>query len=149
MEAKKVKTLSLFLSLAQGQTCYKIVITKQQVNFQEWNQVEMTSNNSNDRLDRIEALLEQIGQRVDSNAKSIQALSDERKENERQLQRDRAHLYQEMANLSSSMANLSNAQADFYRRMNEMDERQETLSRRQGDIVEILKLLQQPEKEEE
>jgi chromosome segregation ATPase len=121
----------------------------------------MTSNNSNDRLDRIEALLEQIGQRVDSNAKSIQALSDERKENERQLQRDRAHLYQEMANLSSSMANLSssmanlsssmanlnNAQADFYRRLEQMDERQETLSRRQGDIVEILKLLQQREEE--
>lgn len=91
-----------------------------------------SSSNGGDRLDRIEALIEQIGQKVDSNARSIQALSEDRRESER----DRARFYQEMANLSASMANLSNAQADFYRRM-------EDFSRRQGDIVEILKLLRQ------
>ena len=79
----------------------------------------------NERLDRIEKL-------VESNAKSIQALSEERMEGER----DRARLYQEMANLSASIAHLSNAQADFYRRM-------EDFSRRQGEIVEILKLLRE------
>lgn len=101
------------------------------------------TNNSEDRLSRIEKLIE-------SNAKSIEALSEDRRESERDKPKawcyaHRARFYQEMANLSNSMANLStsianlsNAQADFYRRM-------ENFSRRQGDIVEILKLLQQRE----
>ena len=42
------------------------------------------------RLDRIEALVEKIGQRVDSNARAIEALS----VNTAEYQRDRVQLYQ-------------------------------------------------------
>jgi hypothetical protein len=81
----------------------------------------------NSRLDRIEALLETIAKRTDSNAKSIEALSSERFDAERRLDRDRARLYQ-------SMADLASAQASFYTRLEEND-------RRQNEMVQILKLL--------
>jgi hypothetical protein len=87
------------------------------------------TNPDSSRLDRIEALLEAIAKRTDSNAKSIEALSSERFETERRLDRDRARLYQ-------SMADLANAQASFYTRLEEND-------RRQNEMVEILKLLTQ------
>ncbi|MGV2829307.1 hypothetical protein [Myxosarcina sp. GI1(2024)] len=105
----------------------------------------MTSNNSSNRLDRIEALLESIAQRLEetravayANGKSIEAFSNERKQVERELNRDRARLYQTMADLAS-------AQAGFYGRLAEVDQRQDELSRRQGEIVEILqRITQQP-----
>jgi hypothetical protein len=88
----------------------------------------MTSSDPS-RLDRIEALLEAIAKRTDSNAKSIEALSLDRFESERRLDRDRARLYQ-------SMADLASAQASFYTRLEEND-------RRQNEMVQILKLLTQ------
>ena len=116
------------------------------------------SNNDNNRLDRIESLLESIAVRVesiaaqqekfsqnleksnkkiDSNARAIEALTEERRANEQASNRDRSRLYQ-------AMAELSTAQANFYGRLEEVDQRQDQLSRRQGEIVQILKLLTQP-----
>jgi hypothetical protein len=96
----------------------------------------MTSNSS-DRLDRIEAL-------VESNAKSIQALSDQAAED----RRARVRMYEAMADLASAQsglasaqAALSSAQSAFYRRLDAQDELISTLSRRQGEIVQILKVL--------
>ena len=109
----------------------------------------MTQSNE-DRLERIEQILERIGERIDSlvevgekvdkridsNAKAIESLTNERKLVEEKLDRDRARLYQ-------SMADLASAQAGFYSRLSEVDKRQDALSRRPGEIVQILKLLTQ------
>ena len=55
--------------------------------------------------------------------------------------RDRARLYQAMADLATNQASLAQAQAGYYSRLEEVDKRQDELSRRQREIVEILKLL--------
>ena len=89
----------------------------------------MTNSDPN-RLDRIEALVEKIGQRVDSNARAIEALSN----NAAEYQKDRGRLYRLMEDLTQS-------QSRIYRVIEDLDERQGQLSRRQGEIVEILKLL--------
>lgn len=116
------------------------------------------------RLDRIEAILAAISSnleevsskqvefnnRIDSNAKAIEALTNERREAEKRLDRDRARLYQSMADLSNAMAQLASAQAGlaseqagFYGRLAAQDELIQTLARRQGEIVEILKALRE------
>ena len=46
-----------------------------------------------------------------------------------------------MADLATSQASLAQVQAGYYSRLEEVDKRQDELSRRQGEIVEILKLL--------
>ncbi|MBC6480891.1 MAG: hypothetical protein GDA56_27045 [Hormoscilla sp. GM7CHS1pb] len=89
-----------------------------------------------DRLDRIEALVEKIGQRVESNASALEAMSDNVNKWQQLSQRDRSRLYQ-------AMTQLAQTQANFYERLDELDRRQDDLSRRQGEIVEILKLLTQ------
>lgn len=65
----------------------------------------------------------ELKQLVESNARAIEALTS----NVSELARDRQELYQLIANLAS-------AQADFYRRLSQTDQRQ-------GEIVEILKIL--------
>jgi hypothetical protein len=92
------------------------------------------TNSEPSRLDRIEAL-------VESNAKAIEALSNERLEAERRLDRDRARLYQAMAELATAQANLASNQSLYYQRLEETDRKQDELSRRQGEIVQILRLL--------
>lgn len=114
----------------------------------------MTNADSN-RLDRIEALIEQtvelvksVGQRTDSNARAIEALSDELRIFQVEAIRDRSRLYQSLASLANAQAELASSQANFYQtqstfynRLEEVDNRQNELSRRQGEIVEILKIL--------
>ena len=94
-----------------------------------------------DRLDRIEALVEKIGQRVDSNARAIEAIS----ANTAEYHKDRARMYDLMADLAQSQAELAKAQAEgkreMYRMLGNLDQRQGQLSQRQGEIVGILKLL--------
>ena len=107
------------------------------------------------RLDRIEALIEGLGQKVESNARAIEALSDASGE----AKRDRANLYRAMADLAQSQANLHQAQARFYERLEQAEERQEQFERQQnerqerferqqGDIVEILKFLTQQNRQQ-
>lgn len=92
--------------------------------------------NDENRLDRIEALIE-------SNARAIEASRQEFLDLRKQWELDRSRLYQTMAELASSQASFYQAQASFYQRLQEVDERQERFERQQGDIVEILKLLTQ------
>ena len=66
----------------------------------------MTTNDKSDRLDRIEKL-------VESNAKSIEALSSERLASEAKLDRDRARLYESMADLASAQASLAQTQVGY------------------------------------
>ncbi len=103
-----------------------------------------------DRLDRIEALVEKIGQRVDSNARALEALTDNVNKWHQESQRDRSRLYQAMAQvtqtqtqLAQTQTQLAQTQASFYERLDELDQRQDDLSHRQREIVEILKLLTQ------
>lgn len=88
---------------------------------------------------------EELKQLVESNARAIQALSDERERNERENQINRNRLYQAMSTLASSQAAMANThaefQANFYARQQELDERQQELSRRQGEIVEVLRVI--------
>ena len=84
-------------------------------------------NNSNDRLDRIEKL-------VESNARTIQIIVNEAREDRAAWRKDRENMYELMARLAQSQADLASTQASFYRRLEQMD-------RRQADITEILKLL--------
>ncbi|MGK7872026.1 MAG: hypothetical protein AB4426_01530 [Xenococcaceae cyanobacterium] len=95
------------------------------------------------RLDRLEALAEKIleglqetRQRTDSNARSIESLTNTIAE----LTRDRGQMYQLMADLAQAEVE---TKREMYRMMGNLDQRQNELSRRQGEIVEILKLLTQ------
>lgn len=92
--------------------------------------------NDFDRLDRIEALLEKIGQRVDSNARAIEAIS----ANTAEYQKDRARMYQLMAELAQTQAELAQTQAEEKREMYRL---LGNLDQQQADIVQILKLLVQ------
>ena len=111
---------------------------------------------NSDRLDRIETLVERIGQRVDSNARAIEAIF----ANTAEYQKDRARMYELMADIAQSQADLAKAQADLaqsqaegkremYRMLDNLDQQQAQLSRRQGEIVEILKLLTEFQKDRE
>ena len=75
---------------------------------------------------------EELKNLVESNARAIEALT----ANVNELARDRQEMYRLMANLASTQASLASAQADFYQRLQQNDQRQ-------GEIVEILKLLRQ------
>jgi hypothetical protein len=109
---------------------------------------KMVNNADSNRLDRIEVLLSQtvelirsVGQRTDSNARAIEALTNDVRTYQQEAQRDRARLYQAMAELATAQANFYSQQVTFYNRLEEVDNRQNELSRRQGEIVEILKIL--------
>ncbi|EGJ33645.1 hypothetical protein [Moorena sp. SIO3A5] len=87
---------------------------------------------TNQQIERISQQMEQLGHRIDSNARAIEALTNTVHE----FKRDRAQAY-------SLMADLAQNQSRMYGMMANLDERQEQLSQRQGEIVEILKLLTQ------
>lgn len=79
----------------------------------------MSNPESNDRLDRVEAILERVGEKLESNARTIEALTE----------------------LYEAMVKLATAQAAWLQRLEEVDAHQDQLSQRQGEIVEILQLL--------
>ena len=81
-------------------------------------------------IEQTNQKIEQLGHRIDSNARAIEALTNTVHE----FKRDRAQAY-------SLMADLAQNQSRMYGMMANLDERQEQLSNRQGEIVEILKLL--------
>ncbi len=83
-----------------------------------------------DRLDRIEALIE-------SNAKSIQSLTESINEDRANLKKirdiqvkDRAHVFEWMARLAAAQADFYEAQADYLHHVERIDDRMtEILSR--------------------
>ncbi len=92
------------------------------------------SNSDPSRLDRIEAL-------VESNARAIEALS----ASDAEGKKERARLYELVADVAQAQAYLAQAQADtkkeMYRLMSNFEQQNQELSRRQGEIVDILKVL--------
>ncbi len=109
---------------------------------------KMTNGNSSDRLDRIERILEQTvqiqqqtEQKIASNAKSIESLTDDLQE----MRRDRKVLY-------DLMSDLANNQSRMYQVMEALDERQQQLTNQQNQLtnqqqqlIEILKRLTPPQ----
>jgi hypothetical protein len=81
-------------------------------------------NQEETRLDRLEKI-------VESNARAIQALSNEwQKERENwqkereEWRKDRRQVYEWMSRLSASQANFWETQADYYRRLEDLEDRQ-------------------------
>ncbi|MBC6423431.1 MAG: hypothetical protein GDA43_20730 [Hormoscilla sp. SP5CHS1] len=103
-----------------------------------------------DRLDRIEALVEKIGQIVESNARALEAMTDNIKkwQQESQIYRSRldqlmAQTAQTQAQVVQTQAQVAQTQANFYERPNELDKWQEELSRRKDKLAEIMQFLTQ------
>lgn len=103
---------------------------------------------SEERLDRIEALLERVGQlaesntkniealnnkldkRIESNAKSIEALThsmaeerEQRRQDREILRRDRAHVFEWMARLAAAQADFYESQADYHHHLDRLENR--------------------------
>lgn len=94
------------------------------------------SNGEESRLDRLEALAEKIleglaetKQRTDSNARSIEALT-----NEGRIARNR--LYEVMSRLAAAQATFWDIQEDYYQRLEQIDERQ-------ARMIELLNRLEE------
>jgi methyl-accepting chemotaxis protein len=105
----------------------------------------MMNEQQESRLDRLEALAESIlaglqetrqalqetqqGLRetraiANSNAKSIEALSNSITEAKAEWEKDRRGLYQLLGQLTRSMSDFYNVQSDFYLRFDQIDDRQ-------------------------
>lgn len=82
---------------------------------------------SEDRLNRLEKI-------VESNAKSIEALTNSMTEFKKEWEKDRRGIYQLLGRLTHSMSDFYETQSDFYRRFDQIDERQ-------ADIAQILREL--------
>jgi len=72
---------------------------------------------SEDRLDRLEKI-------VESNSRSIQALSNSIAYFKQEWQKDRKGIYELLGRLTHSMSDFYEIQSDFYRPFNQIDERQ-------------------------
>lgn len=95
------------------------------------------TNNESSRLDRIEAILERLLEREDSNARAIasnaraiEALTAAVGE----LRRDRSELYELMAESTRKQAQVFENQARTYRILEGLNDRQQTLT----EIVRVL-----------
>lgn len=104
------------------------------------------NNSDPSRLDRIEAIVEKIGQRVDSNARAIEALS----ASDAEVKKEQAKLYEIMAELAQSYADLAESHAtiakaqarlaqshadtkkEMYRLIGNFEKQHQELSKRQG-----------------
>jgi len=92
---------------------------------------------SPDRLDRIEAILEQTAQRVDSNARSIQALGDriaevtndiaELKEIQAEAQEERRELRQATLGIANLVASLDEDRPTIFQKLNSIERKVDRL----------------------
>lgn len=82
---------------------------------------------SEDRLNRLEKI-------VESSATSIEALTNSMTELKSEWEKDRRGIYQLLGRLTHSMSDFYETQSDFYRRFDQIDERQ-------ADIAQILREL--------
>ena len=87
-----------------------------------------------ERLDKLEKI-------VESNARAIEALANERQKDREEWKKDRKQMYEWMARLSASQANFWEMQADYYRRLEDMEDRQ-------AMMLEILNRLTSKDKED-
>ncbi|MFM6586831.1 MAG: hypothetical protein ACKPJA_02460 [Microcystis panniformis] len=71
---------------------------------------------SEDRLDRIERI-------VESNARAIQALADAVASDREERKQEKKGLYDYLARIASAQSDFYETQADFYRHLERMDDR--------------------------
>jgi uncharacterized coiled-coil protein SlyX len=82
---------------------------------------------SEDRLERIEKI-------VESNARAIQALADAVANDREERKQEKRGLYDYLARVASAQSDFYETQADFYRHLQRMDERQ-------AQMIEIIRQL--------
>lgn len=82
-------------------------------------------------MDRLEALAEKIledlletRQIANSNARAIQALTNEWQEDRKEREKDRKGIYQLLGQLTRSMSDFYEIQSDFYHRFDQIEARQ-------------------------
>lgn len=102
------------------------------------------TNNESSRLDRIEAILERLLEREESNAYAIESNARAIASNARaiealtaavgELRRDRSELYELMAESTRKQAQVFENQARTYRILEGLNDRQQTLT----EIVRVL-----------
>ncbi|NEO16223.1 MAG: hypothetical protein F6K59_25395 [Moorea sp. SIO3F7] len=114
----------------QFDTRFNLLLTALERITQQIEQLGHRTDSNARAIDQTNQKIEQLGHRIDSNARAIEALTNTVHE----FKRDRAQAY-------SLMADLAQNQSRMYGMMANLDERQEQLSNRQGEIVEIMKLL--------
>ena len=87
-------------------------------------------NNSSDRLERIEALLEAVAQRTDSNARTIQGILEQQATERLKREEEKAEHEQRMARLEDLMASLVSIEQGQNRMLANIDEDRPTMLRR-------------------
>ncbi|NEP36425.1 hypothetical protein [Moorena sp. SIO3A2] len=114
----------------QFDTRFNLLLTAFERITQQIEQLGQRTDSNARAIEQTNQQIKQLGHRIDSNARAIEALTNTVHE----FKRDRAQAY-------SLMADLAQNQSRMYGMMANLDERQEQLSQRQGEIVEIMKLL--------
>lgn len=101
--------------------------------------------NDSNRLDRIEAILEalaskqeEFNNRIDSNAKAIEALTQDIRDDRRRANEQIARLYEQTVRVSAAQADFYEMQADFYRRIDAVEDRYAQMMERVTTVLERL-----------
>lgn len=81
---------------------------------------------------------EDLKKLIESNARAIEALTDNFASLQQEWQKDRKGIYQLLGQLTRSMSDFYEVQSDFYRRFDQIEERQ-------AKMTEILDRLSPPE----
>ncbi len=81
---------------------------------------------------------EDLKKLIESNARAIEALTDNFSSFQKEWQKDRRGIYQLLGQLTRSMSDFYEVQSDFYRRFDQIEERQ-------AKMTEILDRLSPPE----
>ena len=81
---------------------------------------------------------EDLKKLIESNARAIEALTDNFASFQKEWQKDRRGIYQLLGQLTRSMSDFYEVQSDFYRRFDQIEERQ-------AKMTEILDRLSPPE----
>ncbi len=81
---------------------------------------------------------EDLKKLIESNARAIEALTDNFASFQQEWQKDRRGIYQLLGQLTRSMSDFYEVQSDFYRRFDQIEERQ-------AKMTEILERLSPPE----
>ncbi len=87
-------------------------------------------NNSSERLDRIEALLESVAQRTDSNARTIQGKLDARATERLKREEEKAEHQEQMAVMRNAIQQLVRVELGLANMVAKVDENQPTILRK-------------------
>jgi uncharacterized phage infection (PIP) family protein YhgE len=121
--------------------------------------LQTTNNNFKEIKDSLEGLqstkddfqqfrqeLKELKNRTDSNARAIEALtnlsSEDRKERQKMNQAI-TRFYDSLSMMHAAQSSLWEVQADYYRRLEEVDQKQEEMAKREARMLEILDRLEQ------